>query len=226
MTIGYLYRVGRLGLIACCTILAASCTSLRHAESPDHASATHMSAPAQLAQLDFGHQAVFARCIPPACPTRTPKTLASETADPPLDNAAPNTPTESVAPEPAAQNPMPPAETLRTVTVQFDFGSAKLNPAALDELNAAIADLPLVPSITIAGRTDSTGSLAFNETLALARAVAVRDYLRKTHPMLASAMTLQAQGGCCFIAPNDTLTGRARNRRVEVVFRMTEEDLP
>lgn len=220
------YRVGTLGLAACCLFLATSCSQLRTSASPNHVSATHMPAPAQLAQLDFGRQSTFALCIPPACPERTPKTLAPETPSPPIAPAISPAPIEPIAPDPVVQNPVPKTETSRTVTVQFDFGSARLLAAARSDLSAAIADLPPVHDITITGRTDSTGPLAFNETLALARAIAVRGYLRKTHPALTPALTLQAQGGCCFIVPNDTLAGRARNRRVEVLFRMTEEKPP
>lgn len=212
-------RAGMLGLAACCMLVAASCSQL-------HASATRVSAPAQLAQLDFGRQATFALCIPPACPERTPKTLAPETPSTTAAPAASLAPAESIAPDPVMQPPVPKMETSRTVTVQFDFGSARLLAAARSDLSAAIADLPPVYDITITGRTDSTGPLAFNETLALARATVVRNYLRKMHPALTSSLTLQAQGGCCFIAANDTLAGRARNRRVEVVFRMNEEALP
>ena len=76
--------------------------------------------------------------------------------------------------------------------------------------------------ITIIGRTDNTGPLAFNDSLALARALAVRDHLLKTYPTLTPALTIKAQGGCCFIAPNDTQAGRTQNRRVEVVFQMND----
>ncbi|MFY9326399.1 MAG: OmpA family protein, partial [Georgfuchsia sp.] len=171
-------------------------------------------------------QAMFARCIPPACPTRTPKTLALETPSPPLDRAVLPAPAEPVAPDPVAQNPLPKTETSHTVTVQFAFGSAWLSPTAQSRLEAAVADIATAHSVTISGRTDSMGPLSVNEALALARAHAVRNYLFNQHPALTAALSIQAQGACCFIAPNDTLVGRARNRRVEVVFRMTEEDPP
>ncbi len=224
MTVRFL-RYRTLGLLGSCALLAASC-SLLHAPGSDHASATRVSAPAQLVQLDFGHKAMFARCIPPACPTRTPKTLAPETPSPPIDRAVLPASAEPVAPDPVAPNPLPKTETSRTVTVQFAFGSTWLSPTAQSRLEAAIADIATAHSVTISGRTDSTGPLAVNEALALARAHAVRNYLLNKHPALTAALTVQAQGACCFIASNDTLTGRAMNRRVEVVFHMTEEDQP
>ena len=54
---------------------------------------------------------------------------------------------------------------------------------------------------------------------------AVRDHLRSRHPPLAPAVTLEAQGACCFAASNETPQGRALNRRVEIVFERDAESL-
>lgn len=110
----------------------------------------------------------------------------------------------------------------RTLTLHFGLGSANLTPTARAELKGALPDLKSTRRITIIGRTDNTGPLAFNDSLALARALAVRDHLLKTYPTLTPALTIKAQGGCCFIAPNDTQAGRTQNRRVEVVFQMND----
>lgn len=211
-----------LGPIIGGAFLAASCNRLHSPMPPDHASGALKAAPTQLAQLDFGHQAMFARCVPPACPLRTPKTIAPETPSPSVPLAA----AEPVAPDPVTQSPAPTTETSRTITVQFAFGSAWLSPAAQSRLDGAISDIARVHSVTITGRTDSTGSLAVNEALALARAHAVSHYLLKAHPAIASTLRLQAQGACCFIASNDTQIGRKQNRRSEVVFQMNEGDAP
>ncbi|WP_223879634.1 OmpA family protein [Dechloromonas sp. CZR5] len=204
-----------------CALLAASCSLFPRPPSPDHQAITQRSAPAQLAQLNFGQQATFARCTPPACPIRTPKTLAQET---PASSAkridAPIT-TEPASPT-VPSPPVPKEEISRTLTLRFGLGSSKLSPAARTELNGAMADWRSTGHITIIGRTDNTGPLAFNDSLALARALAVRDHLLKTYPTLTPALTVKAQGGCCFIAPNDTQAGRIQNRRVEVVFQMNE----
>ena len=60
----------------------------------------------------------------------------------------------------------------------------------------------------------------------MARALTVRAHLRRTRPALPATLTVQARGACCFIASNDTVAGRAQNRRVEVVYQMNETDLP
>jgi outer membrane protein OmpA-like peptidoglycan-associated protein len=204
-----------LGLMSGCTLLAASCSLFPTPTSPNRQAITLHSAPEQLAQIDFGRQVIFARCIPPACPTRTPKTLALETPD---QSASP-----IVASSPAVPSaPTPTKEVSRTLTLHFGLGSAKLSAAARTELRGMLPDLKSTRRITIIGRTDNTGPLAFNESLALARALAVRDHLLKTYPTLTPALTIKAQGGCCFIAPNDTQAGRTQNRRVEVVFQMND----
>lgn len=207
-----------LGFISGCTLLAASCSLFPTPASPNHQTITQRSAPAELAQIDFGRQATFAHCIPPACPTRTPKTLAQETPDQSDTPIVASTPTVPSAPAPKK-------EVSRTLTLHFDLGSAKLGPAARTALKGALPDLKSTRRITIIGRTDNTGPLALNDSLALARALAVRDRLLKTYPTLTPALTIKAQGGCCFIAPNETQAGRTQNRRVEVVFQMND-DLP
>ncbi|UCV17897.1 OmpA family protein [Ferribacterium limneticum] len=210
-----------LGLMGGSTLLAAACSLVSTPPSPNHQAILQRAAPAQLAQLDFGRQATFARCIPPACPIRTPKTLALETPDPSIKRTDAPIPTE---PAPPAV-PLAPAlkkEVSRTLTLRFGLGSAKLSPAARTELKGTLPDLKSARRITIIGRTDNTGPLAFNDSLALARAMAVRDHLLKTHPRLTPALTIKAQGGCCFVAPNDTQAGRTQNRRVEVVFQMND----
>ena len=60
--------------------------------------------------------------------------------------------------------------------------------------------------------------------LATARANVVRDHLRVRYPHLAPAVTLEAQGACCYAASNETPAGRALNRRVEVVFERDAEN--
>ncbi len=226
MTARCLRRVAALGLVASCTALASSCSLFRTPVPADPTPGMHAATSAQLAQLDFGRRASFVQCVPPACPTRTPKTLAPETPSQPITREAAVNPTESVAPAALAQDPATEAESSRTVIVQFALSSAKLSPAARSQLNVVMGDPLHVRRIKIIGRTDSTGPLAFNESLALARALAVRDHLRKTHPTLAATLTLQARGACCFIASNDNLAGRTLNRRAEVVFQMSGEDLP
>jgi len=220
MTPRLLRSVGAPGLVGCCAFLTSSCSLLGFPTPTDPTAGTQAEPPARIAQLDFGRQAVFTLCVPPACPTRTPKTLSTEMPRQPINIvAAPLTVPDQVATKPDAKT-----VTTRAVTVQFAFASARLSPAARARLDDATADVTGAHRVTITGRTDNKGPLAVNDDLALARAHAVRDHLLKAHPALASALTVQAQGACCFIAPNDTRANRAQNRRVEVVFQV--EDRP
>ena len=183
-----------LGLMVCGTSLATSCSLLRTQATSNLSLDTPAAAPAQLAQISFGRQAAFVHCAPPACPVRTPKTLALEFPSQSIDRESARAPAESVSPAPILKNSTPEGESPRTVIVHFGLASAKLSTTAQAQLNGAITDLRLARRITIFGRTDSTGPLAFNEELALARTLAVRDYLRQRQPTLAAKLTLKAQG--------------------------------
>jgi len=216
----------RLGLIGCCTVLAASCSLFHNAPPQVHPKSTGDAAPEQLAQLNFGRQAAFGHCVPPACPTRTPKTLATDSSVRTVVRAAPSSPAQSIPSEPLTPLTSPKIDTSRTIIVQFGLCSAKLGPAARSSLNGAMSALLSARQITIIGRTDNTGPLAFNESLALARALAVRDHLLSAHPRLTPTLSVKARGNCCFIAANDTLAGRTQNRRVELVFDLRDKAQP
>lgn len=215
-----------LGLVGCCVFLATSC-SLFHNTAPQvHPKSTGETALGQLAQLDFGRQAVFGHCVPPACPSRTPKTLATDSSVRTVERPAPSSPTQFIPSEPLTPPSTPKIDTSRTIIVQFGLGSAKLSPAARSSLNEAMTALLSAHQITIIGRTDNTGPLAFNESLALARALAVRNHLLSTPPRLTPTLSVKARGACCFIAANDTLAGRTQNRRVELVFDLRDKAQP
>lgn len=175
----------------------------------------HPVPPPRIAQLGFGDAASYVRCTPPACPTRTPKTL--DIQEPPVAQEMP--PPVATAPESdTLTDAVEPAPTL-SWSAPFSFGSAQIGPIGRGVLQEVLAALPKTARIHISGRTDSTGPALANETLATARARAVRDHLAKARPDLADAMDVDAQGDCCFVAPNDTPASRARNRRVDVVLK-------
>ncbi len=74
--------------------------------------------------------------------------------------------------------------------------------------------------VEIQGNTDSTGSLAWNMELSEKRAAAVKDFL-VTSGVAAGRLTTKGFGPNEPIAPNDTVEGRAMNRRVD--FKPTEK---
>ena len=245
--------VGGLSLAALSTAFASSCSSpLRtlSAASPPAAYATPTPTPApaptgRITQVEFGRHAAFAQCMPPACLAVTPKTLAIDTSlapatSPPINpvlslaagegivaNGPPPSPAAApdVAPNSAPISAPTAALLTRQVIVHFGFGDASLSANARTLIDQVAGQLPSARRIAISGRTDSVGSQQSNQALAVARANAVRDHLRARYPQLAPAVTLKAQGACCFTASNDTPQGRTLNRRVEVVFERDTEDL-
>lgn len=198
--------------------VTVSCGTLR---ANDHAAvAPARPAATALTQLGFGERAAFTQCVPPACPTRTPKTLAAE------PSAMPRSVPTSIAPADGTAGAAGPATMpTTTVTVHFALGSSTLSAAARSQLDRAVSDLATARDITITGRTDNTGPLAFNDTLASVRAQAVLGYFLRRHGTSIPMPKLASQGACCYVASNDTPAGRALNRRVEVVFHM-QDDAP
>ncbi len=104
--------------------------------------------------------------------------------------------------------------------VYFDFGSSimKANPA----LHQFFTDLEFYLSekegskISLTGHTDNLGSPDKNKVLSLERAKDVRRYLMDNNNFKRKHFILKAKGQAVPIASNDTETGRAKNRRVEI----------
>ncbi|MFT3815727.1 MAG: OmpA family protein [Acidovorax sp.] len=134
------------------------------------------------------------------------------------------TPPESVLPSGpdarprAAEQPLPSDIAL---TVRFRFGEARLTDAAKALLDAGARQASAAgpySRLRIVGRTDSVGPRAVNDALAMARARAVRDHLRGRLAHWPPAVDIEAAGGCCYAAGNDSAEGRDANRRVEVTL--------
>lgn len=105
--------------------------------------------------------------------------------------------------------------------ILFDTGKATLRPESALELALVIEVLKADPALKleVQGHTDNTGTAAANLLLSQQRAAAVRDYLVTTGGVAATRLTSVGHGDTRPVAPNDTETGRAQNRRVELVRR-------
>jgi OOP family OmpA-OmpF porin len=107
-------------------------------------------------------------------------------------------------------------KTLSNRVVEFELSAATLTPlgaAILDEMLEAIRQLNN-PKLQIIGHTDSTGDRGANIALSLARATTVRSYLiAKGVP--AGSLTAVGAGPDRPANSNDTVEGRAKNRRIE-----------
>jgi outer membrane protein OmpA-like peptidoglycan-associated protein len=188
----------------------------------------------RLEQVKFGRESTFGACAEPACPQVTPKTLAA-TEPPSAIRPIQHRPEMQVEPVTLSRHPAVPTSRTeptapsddsdtRLVVVTFASGSAQLTAQARAKLADSAALARASERIVIQGRTDSTGDRTLNESLALARAVAVRDFIREAVPDLPNTIGINAKGNCCFAAPNDTRDGRAKNRRAEVAFSLMEND--
>jgi len=101
--------------------------------------------------------------------------------------------------------------------VSFDTGRYDIKPnmrPGLDRLATTLGQNP-VTTVRIVGHTDSTGTDAINDPLAVNRATAVRNYL-EGRGVAANRVSIDGRGSREPIADNATVTGRAQNRRVEV----------
>ncbi|PTT44718.1 OmpA family protein [Aeromonas sp. HMWF016] len=131
-------------------------------------------------------------------------------------NAKPNVPVETTTEE-KIYNVQPTPLILHSDTA-FAFNSAKLQPAAISDLNLILSSALTAPStvISVTGHTDDTGSEIYNQKLSERRALAVSDYL-VSKGVIPTRITIRSYGEVQPIADNRTSQGREKNRRVEVV---------
>ncbi len=101
--------------------------------------------------------------------------------------------------------------------VSFDTNRYEIKPnlrPILDRFATTLNQNP-VTTVTIIGHTDSTGTDAINNPLSVNRAAATRDYL-VSHGVAANRISINGRGSHEPIADNNTIQGRAQNRRVEI----------
>jgi outer membrane protein OmpA-like peptidoglycan-associated protein len=108
--------------------------------------------------------------------------------------------------------------------ILFDTDKAELKPAAKTNLQSLATSLQNNPqtNILIVGHTDNTGSDAHNLDLSVQRAAAVKSYIT-ANSVAASRLTIQGKGEAEPIADNNTVEGRAQNRRVELAIVANEQ---
>lgn len=101
----------------------------------------------------------------------------------------------------------------------FDFDSDMLKSASFPELNLLVLLMQENSEIKISinGHTDSIGNDTYNKSLSERRALAVRNYLIKRN-IDASRLFSEGFGSSRPIDSNETLEGRATNRRTEIVI--------
>lgn len=109
-----------------------------------------------------------------------------------------------------------PTENVERFRLFFDFDSAVLTDKAIQKIEevAALYEEEAVGEIVLNGFTDNIGTEAYNDTLALERANAVKNKLKSFG--VKKGFELSGQGKCCFLSDNKSEVGRAKNRRVEI----------
>lgn len=125
-------------------------------------------------------------------------------------------PAPAPAPVPQAAPEMPRQIDL-SGDANFATDSATLTQNAkntLDEFVAAAQNVTL-RQVEVAGYTDSTGAASHNLRLSQRRAESVMQYL-KSNGLRSQNYAAQGFGAANPVAPNSSVAGRAKNRRVEI----------
>jgi OOP family OmpA-OmpF porin len=103
-------------------------------------------------------------------------------------------------------------------SILFDVDKTDLKPesaSALDEVAKLLKSDPAL-KLEVAGHTDNTGSAEHNMDLSAGRANAVVDALVGRYGIDRAQLQAQGYGDTKPIEPNDTDSGKSRNRRVEL----------
>ena len=103
--------------------------------------------------------------------------------------------------------------------IYFDFASDKIKPESEPVLREIADALNHNPTwkLRVEGHTDNIGGDDYNLNLSQRRAEAVKLALVTRYHIGAERLTPKGFGATRPKEPNDTLAGRARNRRVELV---------
>jgi outer membrane protein OmpA-like peptidoglycan-associated protein len=102
--------------------------------------------------------------------------------------------------------------------IYFDFNSADIRPES-DPVLRKIADIMQQNpdwKLSVSGHTDNVGGAQFNLALSQRRAAAVKDALVTRFKIAPGRLQTSGYGASSPLDTNETLEGRARNRRVEL----------
>ena len=102
--------------------------------------------------------------------------------------------------------------------IYFDFASDRLKPEStpvLEEIAGVLKDNPDW-NLSVNGHTDNVGGDPYNLDLSKRRAAAVKQALVTRYQVAPDRLSTDGFGATRPVDTNDTLAGRARNRRVEL----------
>jgi outer membrane protein OmpA-like peptidoglycan-associated protein len=105
--------------------------------------------------------------------------------------------------------------------IYFDTDKADIKPESaptLAEMARFLAEAPDL-AVVIVGHTDNQGAMDYNLDLSHRRAQAVANALASGYGIAGDRLTAAGAGFLAPVAPNDSESGRAKNRRVEMIPR-------
>jgi OOP family OmpA-OmpF porin len=107
---------------------------------------------------------------------------------------------------------------LKTENILFEFDKANIQEQYLQELDEIGVFLQKQAGayLVIDGYADDVGGFEYNLELSRRRAESAADYLRVKYNVDASRLVVNWYGSVNQAAGNDTIDGRAQNRRVEI----------
>ena len=103
--------------------------------------------------------------------------------------------------------------------IHFDFDKADVKAESkpqLDEIAKLLTANPAL-KLRVTGHTDSIGTSTHNQELSGRRADAIVAALEKNYAIAANRLSAAGLGSSAPVASNDTVQGRALNRRVELI---------
>lgn len=110
----------------------------------------------------------------------------------------------------------------KSYAIEFDSGKATFKPGSVNTLNTVLDQAAVTSlSVQINGHTDNIGNPDSNFELSKARADAVKKFLMTNAPSSFPATRVQTRGygDTQPVADNSAASGRAQNRRVEIILR-------
>jgi len=109
---------------------------------------------------------------------------------------------------------------VRLYGINFDYDSDVIRAESKPTLDKIVAMLKSEPTmqLIIEGHTDSDGTTEHNQILSQKRAESVKSYLVSAG-ISSSRLFTEGYGESTPVAPNTTATGKAQNRRVELVVK-------
>jgi OOP family OmpA-OmpF porin len=110
---------------------------------------------------------------------------------------------------------------LRLTGLTFDSGESQIKPESFDLLAKVERAIDVFPrsELIIEGHTDSFGSDDQNQVLSQERAESVQQYMINAMRIPTYRLIATGYGETRPVANNETQSGRARNRRIDIVIR-------